>query len=67
MEVLFAITLFGLLGAGGALALGLLAMSAGGATDLKFGTPLMWWRVAFQGIAVLVLLGFTMLQYLVSH
>jgi hypothetical protein len=62
MEVLFAITLFGLLGAGASLVLGLLAMSAGGATDLKFGTPLMWWRVAFQGLAALVLLGLLALQ-----
>ena len=36
--------------------LGLLAMSGGGDTDRWLSTRLMWVRVAFQGLAVLLML-----------
>ena len=36
-------------------ALGLLAMSGGGATDREFSTSLMWTRVGFQGFTLLLL------------
>lgn len=40
----------------GALFLGLRSMSLGGAYDREHGEKLMWERVAFQALAVLVLL-----------
>lgn len=39
-----------------ALFLGLLAMSGGGATDSEFSTPLMWARVGFQSLTLLLLI-----------
>jgi hypothetical protein len=35
--------------------LGLLTMSGGGATDREFSTRLMWARVVFQGLTILLL------------
>lgn len=35
--------------------LGLLAMSGGGSTDKEFGTPLMWARVGFQALTLVLL------------
>ena len=35
--------------------LGLLAMSAGGSTDKHLSTPLMWTRVGFQALTLLLL------------
>jgi hypothetical protein len=35
--------------------LGLLAMSGGGATDKEFSTPLMWTRLGFQALTLLLL------------
>ena len=35
--------------------LGLIAMSGGGATDKEFSTPLMWARVGFQALTLLLL------------
>lgn len=39
-----------------ALFLGMLAMSGGGATDREFSTKLMWTRVAFQGLTIVLLI-----------
>jgi Hypoxia induced protein conserved region len=36
--------------------LGLLTMSGGGAADREFSTKLMWTRVAFQGLTILLLM-----------
>jgi len=38
-----------------AMGLGLLAMSGGGGTDRWLSTPLMWVRVACQGLTILFL------------
>jgi len=35
--------------------LGLLSMSGGGATDREFSTPLMWTRLGFQALTLLLL------------
>ena len=35
--------------------LGLLTMSGGGSTDKSFSTPLMWARVGFQALTILLL------------
>jgi Hypoxia induced protein conserved region len=35
--------------------LGLISMSGGGATDRDFSTPLMWTRIAFQALTLLLL------------
>lgn len=35
--------------------LGLLAMSGGGQTDREFSTPLMWTRVGFQALTLVLL------------
>jgi Hypoxia induced protein conserved region len=35
--------------------LGLLAMSGGGSADQEFSTPLMWARVGFQALTLLLL------------
>ncbi|HEY6640766.1 twin transmembrane helix small protein [Povalibacter sp.] len=35
--------------------LGLLAMSSGGSTDREFSTPLMWTRVGFQALTLILL------------
>jgi len=56
MEPLTILILFALLATLLAMALGLLSMSAGGETDRVVGTWLMWARVGFQGLAVLLLL-----------
>jgi hypoxia induced protein len=44
-----------LIGTGVSMALGLLAMSGGGATDRLFSTRLMWTRVGFQAFTLLLL------------
>ena len=36
--------------------LGVLAMSGGGATDATVSTPLMWLRVGFQALTILLLI-----------
>jgi hypothetical protein len=36
--------------------LGVLTMSGGGSTDATFSTPLMWARVGFQALTILLLL-----------
>lgn len=39
-----------------ALFLGMLAMSGGGETDREFSTKLMWTRVTFQGLTIVLLI-----------
>lgn len=39
-----------------ALFLGLLAMSGGGSADSEFATPLMWTRVGFQTLTLILLI-----------
>ncbi len=36
--------------------LGLLAMSGGGSADKEFSTPLMWTRVGFQALTLVLLI-----------
>jgi ABC-type methionine transport system permease subunit len=55
MDPLLIVIILALLGTVGAMGLGLLAMSGGGATDRKFSTSLMWTRVVFQGVTLLLL------------
>lgn len=42
--------------------LGLLAMSTGGATDSEFSTKLMWARLIFQGLTLVLLIVATLLR-----
>jgi len=53
VQILVIVALFATIGA---LFLGLRAMSPGGPYDREHGEKLMWERVAFQALAVLVLL-----------
>ena len=45
-----------------AMGLGLLAMSGGGETDREFSTKLMWTRVTFQGLTIVLLIAATLLR-----
>lgn len=42
--------------------LGLLTMSGGGATDREFSTKLMWTRVVFQALTIVLLIVATLLR-----
>ncbi len=53
VQILVIVALFATIGA---LFLGLRSMSLGGAYDRQHGEKLMWERVAFQALAVLVLI-----------
>jgi hypothetical protein len=55
MDLLTLIIILALVGTGVSMALGLLAMSGGGATDRLFSTRLMWVRVGFQAFTLLLL------------
>jgi len=55
MDLLTIIIILALIGTGVSMALGLLAMSGGGATDRLFSTRLMWARVGFQAFTLLLL------------
>jgi hypothetical protein len=55
MDLLTMIIILALIGTGVSMALGLLAMSGGGATDRLFSTRLMWTRVGFQALTLLLL------------
>ena len=55
MDLLTLIIILALIGTGVSMALGLLAMSGGGATDRLFSTRLMWARVGFQAFTLLLL------------
>ena len=55
MDLLMMVIILALIGTGVSMALGLLAMSGGGATDRLFSTRLMWTRVGFQALTLLLL------------
>ena len=55
MDLLTLIIILALIGTGVSMALGLLAMSGGGATDRLFSTRLMLVRVGFQAFTLLLL------------
>jgi hypothetical protein len=55
MDVLTIIIILALIGTAVSMALGLLAMSGGGATDRLFSGRLMWARVGFQAFTLLLL------------
>ena len=55
MDLLTIIIILALIGTAVSMALGLLAMSGGGATDRLFSTRLMWTRVGFQALTLLLL------------
>lgn len=56
MDMLLIVIVLALLATGAATALGLLAMSGGGSADRQFSTPLMWTRVGFQALTLLLLI-----------
>lgn len=56
MDPLLIVIILALIATVLALFLGLLAMSGGGATDSEFATPLMWTRVGFQALTLLLLI-----------
>jgi Hypoxia induced protein conserved region len=55
MDPLLIVIIVALLATGVTMALGLLAMSGGGATDREFSTKLMWTRLGFQVLTLLLL------------
>ena len=55
MDPLLVVILLALCAAAVAMLLGILVMSGGGATDAWLSTPLMWVRIAFQTLTVLLL------------
>jgi hypothetical protein len=55
MDPLLVVIVLALACAAAAMLLGILVMSGGGATDAWLSTPLMWVRIAFQGLTVLLL------------
>ena len=55
MDVLLVVIILAMIATGVAMGLGLLAMSGGGSADRQFGTPLMWMRVGFQALTLLLL------------
>jgi len=56
MDPLLMLIVLALIAATVAMFLGVLVMSGGGATDRWLSTPLMWVRVGFQALTVLLLL-----------
>jgi Hypoxia induced protein conserved region len=62
MDLLTIIIILALIGTGVSMALGLLAMSGGGATDRLFSTRLMWTRVGFQAFTLLLLVAAVVLR-----
>ncbi len=55
MDPLLIVIIVALLATGVTMVLGLLAMSGGGATDREFSTKLMWTRLGFQVLTLLLL------------
>jgi len=55
MDPLLIVIILALAGTVGTMFLGLLAMSGGGNNDKEFSTPLMWARVGFQALTLLLL------------
>jgi hypoxia induced protein len=56
MDLLFIVIVLALVATVVTMSLGLLVMSGGGDTDRWLSTRLMWVRLAFQGLTVLLLL-----------
>ena len=56
MDPLLVVIVLALFAAAAAMLLGVLVMSGGGNTDRSFSTPLMWWRIGFQVLTVLLLI-----------
>jgi hypothetical protein len=56
MDLLFIVIVLALIATVVTMSLGLLVMSGGGDTDRWLSTRLMWVRVTFQGLTVLLLL-----------
>jgi hypothetical protein len=56
MDLLFIVIVLALIATVVTMSLGLLVMSGGGDTDRWLSTRLMWVRLAFQGLTVLLLL-----------
>lgn len=55
MDLLKIVIVLALLATVATLFLGLLAMSSGGELDREVSTPLMWTRVGFQGLTLVLL------------
>ena len=55
MDLLLVVIILALIGTAITMALGLLAMSGGGSTDRHFSTRLMWARIGFQALTLLLL------------
>lgn len=55
MDLLKIVIVLALLATVATLFLGLLAMSSGGELDREASTPLMWTRVGFQGLTLVLL------------
>ncbi len=62
MDPLLILIVLALIAATVAMLLGILVMSGGGATDGLLSTPLMWVRIGFQGLTVLLLVLATFLR-----
>jgi hypoxia induced protein len=62
MDPLLTLIVLALIAATVAMLLGILVMSGGGATDSWLSTPLMWVRVGFQGLTILLLILATFLR-----
>lgn len=56
MDVLLVVIILALIATVVTMFLGILAMSGGGSADKEFGTPLMWARVGFQALTLLLLI-----------
>ncbi len=62
MDPLLILIILALIAATVAMLLGVLVMSGGGATDMWLSNPLMWVRVGFQGLTILLLVLATFLR-----
>ncbi len=56
MDPLLVVIILALGAAAVSMLLGVLVMSGGGSTDRWLSTPLMWWRIGFQALTVLLLI-----------
>jgi hypothetical protein len=62
MDPLLVLIVLALIAATVAMFLGILVMSGGGARDSWLSNPLMWVRVGFQGLTILLLILATFLR-----
>jgi hypothetical protein len=62
MDPLLILIVLALIAASVAMLVGVLVMSGGGATDRWLSTPLMWVRVGFQALTVVLLVLATFLR-----